>query len=311
VRKGLDKKNLPQEGKMLKRNLGLAVFVIALTCVKLQAQTLDDSIKNAASELSGNLAEGTVVAVINFQSQSTRLANYVIDELNNAIVNIGKLKTVDRRRLDEVRSELEFNMSGEVSDESAQSIGRMLGAQNIIMGSIEIIGSMYRIRFQAIATETATIQYAFSDNIRNDSVLESLLQGTNYLVDFTFQERLSASALNLLFGSGSFFVEGDKFGGGVTAALEGLGVVGIVFALAHKAGNYNDEDKLVDTYDAYPFFIGIGFYVGGAIFGVIRAQTYHKPGSQVAAAPFNGLALDVVPTAHKDIGVKISYTWRF
>jgi hypothetical protein len=296
---------------MLKRILGLAVFVAALACGRLQAQTLDGAVKNAASELSGRLAGGSVVAVINFQSPSARLADYAIDELNNAIVNTGKLKPVERRRLDAVRGELDFSVSGEVSDESAQRIGQLLGAQNIITGSIEVIGLMYKIRFQAIATETAAIQYAFSENIGNDSILESLLQGTNYLLDFTFKERISASALNLLYGAGSFFVERDKFGGGVTAGLEGLGTVLFVYALAHKAGNYSYEDSMVDTYDAYPFFIGIGCYVGGAVFGIIRSQIYHKPGSQVAANPFAGLGIDLVSGANNGIGLKISYAWRF
>lgn len=289
----------------------LAILGVMAACGSLHAQTLDDAIKNAASEISSRLENGSAVAVINFQSQSTRLTDYAIDELNNAIVNIGKLRPVERRRLDVIRNELDFNMSGEVSDESAQSIGRMLGAQGIIMGSIEIIGSMYKIRFQAITTETATIQYAFSENIRNDGVLESLLQGTNYLVDFTFQERLSASALNLLFGAGSFFVERDKFGGGVTAALEGLGTVAIVFALVHKAGNHNPETQMVNTYDAYPFFIGIGCYVGGAVFGIIRSQIYHKPGSQIAVNPFDRLGIDLVSAANNDIGLRISYAWKF
>jgi hypothetical protein len=53
---------------MLKRILGLAVFGIALACGQLQAQTLDDSIKNSTSELIGKLADGSIVAVIRFQS---------------------------------------------------------------------------------------------------------------------------------------------------------------------------------------------------------------------------------------------------
>jgi hypothetical protein len=277
-----------------------------LTYGQLQAQTLDDSIKNAASELSGNLAGGSIVAVISFQSQSSRLADYAIDELNNAIVNIGSLKPVERRRLDAVRGELGFNMSGEVSDESAQSIGQLLGAQSIIMGSIEIIGSVYRIRFQAITTETATIQYVFSENIRNDRVLESLLRGTNYLVDFTFQERLSASALNLLFGAGSFAVEGDKLGGGITAALEGLGTVAIAYSLIASG-----FEPFYDWESIIPFSIGLGTYVGGAIYGIIRAQTHHKPGSQMAINPFDRLGIDLVSSANDGLGLKISYAWSF
>jgi hypothetical protein len=140
-----------------------------------------------------------------------------------------------------------------------------------------------------------------SEDIRSDKVLESLLQGTGYLVDFTFEERLKASALNLLFGLGSFLVGGDKFGGGVTAALEGVGTVVIGSTLIYWW----------DTGLDYPFLIGLGCYVGGAIFGVIRAQIYHKPGSQVAIRPLDGLSLYVVPTAHDDLGYKISYTWKF
>jgi hypothetical protein len=234
-----------------------------------------------------------------------------MDELNNGLVNIGGLKVVERRRLDAVREELGFNMSGEVSDESAQNIGRMFGAQSIIMGSIELIGSQYRIRFQAIATEGATIEYAFSEDIKSDKVLESLLQGTGYLVDFTFEERLKASGLNLLLGAGSFFIEKDVFGGGVTAAVEGLGIIAITTALILKS-TWSPETSMTHTYYAYPYFIGIACYVGGAVYGIVRAQTYHKPGSQVAIRPpLDGLGIDIVPTAHNDLGYKISYTWRF
>jgi hypothetical protein len=285
---------------MLKRNVGLAVFVAALTCAGLQGQTLDDSIKNAAQELSSRLTQGSTVAVINFQSQSTRLTDYTIDELNNALVHIGALETVERRRLDAVREELNFNMSGEVSDESAQGIGRIFGAQSIIMGSIELIGSQYRIRFQAIATERATIQYAFSEDIKGDKVLESLLQGTGYLVDFTFEERLKASGLNLLLGAGSFFIERDTFGGVITAIVEGLGIIGIVAMVTQ-------EDRDDDT----GLYAGIGIYGIGAVIGIIRTQTYHKPGSQMAIRPLDGLGIDIVPTAHNDMGYKLSYTWKF
>ena len=111
--------------------------------------------------MSGKLADGNRVVVISFQTESARLANYAVDELNNAIVNIGKLKPVERRRLDDVRSELGLNESGEVSEKSAQRIGQMLGAQNIITGSIEIIGTLYKLRFQAIATETRRFSMRF------------------------------------------------------------------------------------------------------------------------------------------------------
>jgi hypothetical protein len=309
----------------------IAYLLVLVACVTtLHAQTLDAAIKNAANEMSEKLQRGSTIAVASFKSESSRLTDYVIDELNGSVVTIGDLKVVERRRLDAIRDELNLNMSGEISDESAQRIGRMFGAQNIVIGSIEIIGNVYRIRFQAISTEGATIQYSFSENIKNDSVLETLLAGSNTLVDFTPTQRMTASALNLAFGAGSFLIEGDKLGGGITAGVEGVGVVLFIYALAQynskisqglyaadKEWDYTrDELKTTKTlsiessYEAYPYFIGIAAYTGGAIFGAIRAQIYHKPGSRIAHTPLDGLKLDLVADHNSNAGLQVSYTWR-
>ncbi|MDR2435521.1 MAG: CsgG/HfaB family protein [Treponema sp.] len=302
----------------MKRIVALGFLMLLVSFSLVHAQTIDEAIKNAAAEISEKLPRGSTVAVINFSSESARLTDYAIDELNGAIVNTGKLKPVERRQLNAVRDELNFSMSGEVSDESAQSIGRMLGAQNIVTGSIEIIGAVYRIRFQAVSVESASIQYAFSETIKNDSVLESLLAGTKTQVDFTAKERLGTAGLNLLFGAGSFFIEGDKFGGGLTAGLEAAGIALLVYSLAqfntqHSAGSYREEyDSIEKSYEAYPFFIGIGLYAGGAIFGAIRAFIYHKPGSLVAETPFDGLDINLVSTKNSipAPGLQVAYTWR-
>jgi len=65
---------------------------------------------------------------------------------------------VDRRQLDAIRSELNFQWSGEVSNASAQEIGQMLGAQTIVSGSITTVGSEYRIQVRAILVQTAAVQ---------------------------------------------------------------------------------------------------------------------------------------------------------
>ena len=159
------------------KRLFLGFLAFSLGCAFISAQTLDEAIGHAAAEMSERFAGGSTVAVINFQSDSARLGNYVIDELNGAMVRIGRIRAVERRQLDAIRGELHLNVSGEVSDESAQNIGRLLGAQAIIMGSIDSIGAAYRLRFQAISTEDAVIQYVFSENINEDRVLASLLGG--------------------------------------------------------------------------------------------------------------------------------------
>ena len=298
----------------MKKILVFAVLIFLAAIV--HAQTLNSAIEEAANEISERLPERTTVVVINFQSDSERLTDYVIDELNGKIANIGKIRPVERRLLNELRSELNFNMSGEVSDESAQNIGRMLGSRYIILGSIDFIGSQYRIRFRAITTETASIEYSFFQNIRNDAVLESLLRGTGALADFTSEERIRASALNLFFGLGSFTVQKDYIGGGITAAFEGVGTVLLVYSIAMynskmKYGEYWQETTLTTSFEAYPFFAGLGLYLGGAIFGIIKAQIYSKPGSRIAVSPIDRLQLNLVSHNNENTGLQIKYKWSF
>jgi hypothetical protein len=117
------------------------------------------------------------VVVLNFTSNSAALTDYIIEELTGFIVNDGSLTVVDRRNLEIIRQELEFQLSGEVSDETAQSIGQKLGAQTIISGSITAIGATYRLRIRAIAVETAAIQGMHNVTVAQDSTIAALTGG--------------------------------------------------------------------------------------------------------------------------------------
>jgi hypothetical protein len=75
---------------------------------------------------------------------------------------------------------MDFQMSGEVSDESAQSIGRKLGAQIIVSGSIAPLGDLYRLRIRAIEVESAAIRGVNSQNIKLDGILASLTKNKSY-----------------------------------------------------------------------------------------------------------------------------------
>jgi TolB-like protein len=294
----------------MRKILSIVVLIFGVTVA--YAQTLDSAIENAAGEFSRNLQERSTVVVISFQADSERLTNYVIDELNGKLANIGKIIPVERRQLNAIRSELNFNISGDVSDESAQRIGQMLGSRYIIMGSIDFIGNQYRIRFRAITTETASIVYAYTQNIKSDTVLGSLMGGTSSTVDFTPQERWGASGLNLFFGLGSFTMQKDNFGGGITATLEGLGVVAMITGgILFEAFDSDWTDNILDSYFAYPFFGGLGLYLIGAVYGIIRAQAYTRPGSQVTISPFDRFQINLVSLKSSNIAFQISYKWEY
>ena len=116
---------------------------------------LDDAIINATNSIKENLPHGTKVAVVNFTSPSVHLSEYIIEELTLALAGSRNLVVVDRRELELLRNELNFQLSGEVDDNDISSIGRMLGAQYIITGSIADAGTSYRFRVSAVNVESA------------------------------------------------------------------------------------------------------------------------------------------------------------
>jgi len=160
-----------------KISLILVCFLMAETVFTQQRTiSLDQALQDVAQILDQRLTDNVNVAVLNFNSPSERLTNYVILELERHIINGGKLTVVDRKNLSIIQQEINFQMSGDVSDESAQSIGKMLGAHTIISGTIEDIGSYYLVRFRAIEVETAAIRVQTTANVIKDSFIASLLQ---------------------------------------------------------------------------------------------------------------------------------------
>jgi formylglycine-generating enzyme required for sulfatase activity len=137
--------------------------------------SLDKAIEIAAQTIGGALSEGTTAAVINFSSPAPELSDYVIEELMGRLIRDGKLVVVDRANLELISGEMDFQLSGEVSDESAQAIGKKLGAQYIITGSLTALGDNFRFRMYALNVESAARKTATMETVRLDSGLEKLI----------------------------------------------------------------------------------------------------------------------------------------
>jgi hypothetical protein len=117
------------------------------------------------------------MALINVSSPSAAFSEYVLTGLEAILVDNGKLVVVDRANLDKIRAEQGFQMSGEVSDESAKSIGQMLGAGAIVTGSLTNIGASYRLTLKAINVERATVAVSYPVDISADERVRALLSG--------------------------------------------------------------------------------------------------------------------------------------
>jgi TolB-like protein len=139
--------------------------------------TLDQSIAEAAARIEERIAAGSKIAPLNFNSASDRFSSYVLDELTANLVDSRKLIVVDRKEVDLIRSEFDFQYSGEVGDDSMQALGRMLGAQSIISGSLTDMGGFYRIVIRVLNVQNASVEVQYRANIVSDHVVTALLAG--------------------------------------------------------------------------------------------------------------------------------------
>ncbi|MDR2193558.1 MAG: tetratricopeptide repeat protein [Treponema sp.] len=137
--------------------------------------SLDEGIARIAHDHEAGLPENTRIAVVNFESPSAFFSDYVLEELQAVLVNNKRLVVTERANLELLRNELDFQMSGEVSDESAIPIGRRLGAQVIVTGGLTDLGGSYRCRFNAIDIEKAVRQVSPGVTIRNDRTVAYML----------------------------------------------------------------------------------------------------------------------------------------
>jgi TolB-like protein len=121
------------------------------------AEGIEEAADKASDDLVKELPRSAVIAVISIASNDKDMAAFAIDELEYRLVVSRKYKIVDRQTLNMVLKEQQFQMSGDVSDSSAVSIGQMLGANMVITGSITKSGTSSRLTVKVLDVKTAQI----------------------------------------------------------------------------------------------------------------------------------------------------------
>jgi TolB-like protein len=121
------------------------------------ASGTDEAVRRISEKFINELPNKSIIAVLNIASGDTESAVFIADELEFLLSDSKKFTIVDRKSLDTIRAEQRFQVSGEVNDESARSIGNMLGANIVITGTISGTGSSRRLTIKALDVETAEL----------------------------------------------------------------------------------------------------------------------------------------------------------
>jgi len=136
--------------------------------------SFEQAIEQSAIDIISKLPKGVRVAIVAFSSEHENLSEYFMDELTGALVG-GNLEVADRRNLAFVYRELELQMSGDVSDETAVSIGKFLGAQYVIFGQLVPTGNTARYRTSSVNVQTALQETSTRLTVRNDKAFRNFV----------------------------------------------------------------------------------------------------------------------------------------
>ena len=108
----------------------------------------------------GYAAEKKTVAILDFESIGSEeyLGKAVAEIIRTELVETKKFRVVERAQIKKALSEQELQMSGAIDDESAVQIGKLLGADLIIVGSVVKIGTSYTINSRLIDVQTGEVE---------------------------------------------------------------------------------------------------------------------------------------------------------
>jgi hypothetical protein len=128
--------------------------------------------------IKSKIGNDNIVAIVDFQASTEQFKNTVINDLTSRLIS-NSVRVVERRNIEIVIQEQNFQYSGYVSDESMVSLGKLLGVHAIVVGNGENMADYYRMNFKMLSVETAEILMLSSINIKYDSAMLRQLNQSN------------------------------------------------------------------------------------------------------------------------------------
>ena len=282
-------------------------IVCLLAAAGLFAVDINEALDTAAKQFSGSLKAGTTVAIVGIASDTEAMSEYLLDEMTIRIVQNRKLTVADRANLEAIKKEMNFQLSGEVSDATMKEIGAMVGADVVIHGNLNKIGDIFMLTLQALDVTKATVLDMYRKNVELDDISMRLMKisfGEGGKVvsigdRYSTKEKGIIGAKNLLFGWGSYSA-GHILDGIFLTTLQlvttGMASVDIL------TGNLGSP--------VYTLLFGLPCWGVSALYGFIR-PIFYKPSDLVAYGSYNeGFSFQFVPF-EDNLGIKLSYKKTF
>lgn len=160
------------------KRIAIIVMMIFLCFPVFAASTISyqDMIIAAADEIAFELNDSDYVALMDFDTGSDNLTERITSDFQQRLIKLG-CNVLERKDIQSVLSELEFQTSGLVDDDQAVSIGHMLGATKIVTGRGRNLIDYYRIEIKMIDVATSEVIFQNSYNIKYDKQFSAIIDG--------------------------------------------------------------------------------------------------------------------------------------
>lgn len=308
----------------MKKILCACAFLLATVAVF--AVDIGTALDQAAEQFSSTMQTGTTIAIVGIASDTEDMSEYMLDELTLSFVRQRRLTVANRANLDAIKKEMNFQLSGEVSDSSIQQIGAMAGAETVIHGSLEQVGDMFFLMVQALDVTTATVEDMYRSTVTLDEFTAPLLGKTatakgvfvDVTNDYTAGQKIGLGFQNLIFGLGSY--RAGHTGDGViltTSHIVGQALLwmGLLGAFSTQYETTYGDGSVYYEYDDGGSIISAGTGIAvlsfATLYGFIRPIFYHKPSAKIGAfGEPDGLRLAIMPLGDTPI-MQVSYRKSF
>lgn len=126
------------------------------------ATALEMAIRNLAEKLAAGLKDAKQVKIgvlefLDLQGRISQLGKFIAEDLTTALFEKGKFSMVERGLLQQVMREHALVQTGIIDLSQAQEIGKMVGADAIIIGSLSDIGNEIKANSRLIDVREGTV----------------------------------------------------------------------------------------------------------------------------------------------------------
>ncbi len=161
----------------------LSIFLFLRTVPVQAAADLEAGINELAGQISKNMrATGKKkIAIVEFSDLNgniTAFGQFLAEELITRlfIISPGQFEVVERRQLMRVLQEQKLTMSGLLDARAMESVGKILGIDAIVTGSITDLGNSVKVNARLIGVDTAKVFAVASTSIPKVGTVASLME---------------------------------------------------------------------------------------------------------------------------------------